>query len=106
MEKSYGKDVQITLPWERFLLLLQHGRISKEELSRLRNRGRVSFTNTFLETPVYVRPRPKTIPKPTKKGDRASSAKLSFKPATMRYGERAKYTRQNRAPWRSSTESK
>ena len=106
MEKSYGKDVQITLSWERFVLLLQHGRISKEELSRLRNRGRVLFTNDFVETPVYMRPSPKTLPKPTKEGVRASCAKLSFKPATTRYGERAKATRQNKAPWRSFAESK
>ena len=98
MEKSYGKDVQITLSWDRFVLLVEQERISKEELSQLRNRGRVLFTNHFVELPVYVRPQPKTMPKSV-----GSCAKVYFKPTAARNLKAPKVVGsadQRQAPWK------
>ena len=89
MDREYGKDVQITVPWARFIRLVKEGRIEKDELSQLRNIGRVLFTNDFVETPAFVRPRPKIKSKPTKKGENAGEAKVFFKPACGKHDNQA-----------------
>ena len=46
-QSGWAEDVQLTLPWQRFAQLTMDGTLSKEELSQLKNQGRILFIDDF-----------------------------------------------------------
>ena len=76
-----GKEVRITLPWERFKRLREEGTLEKDEISKLQVEGRITVHGAMEAG--YVRPRPKFLPGHEQKVRKRVRAKGTYESATV-----------------------
>ena len=89
-QKYWAKDVQVTLPWERFKRLSLEGTLDETELSQLNDEGRIAFIDNFKPGNTqkdegveikYVRPRPKYLPGTEQRGKKRPRGKPTSQPS-------------------------